>query len=342
MGAAGPVVAGALGLGVLTGAVLLAGRRPAEPGAWVGGATLAVAGSLFLTEAERWLPLAALALGATAVRALAAMRRPELRAAATGAAVLSSAAAALLAHEGALLRTTTTGLLLALVAALALGTAALRAGRPEEPVAAGTAALVGLAAAGTSASVAAWGQVGLQLAIVGAAAAGYALVAGRREVAAVAVGDLVVAAWIALAGAAVETPEAYTLPAAAGLLLVALPRIRERAASWSAEGAGLAVALAPSAMVVVADPTALRLVLVVAAAGAVTVAGTLLHRRAPFVVGATTLAFLAVGLLGPDVLQLPRWLTLGTVGLVLLVLGATYERRLQQAREAVAWIAQMR
>jgi hypothetical protein len=31
----------------------------------------------------------------------------------------------------------------------------------------------------------------------------------------------------------------------------------------------------------------------------------------------------------------------GTVRLVLVVLGATYERRLQQAREAVAWAAQL-
>lgn len=124
---------------------------------------------------------------------------------------------------------------------------------------------------------------------------------------------------------------------------MALPRLRAGAPSWSSEGPGLLVALAPSAtVVVVADPTALRLVLLVAAAAAVTVAGTQAHRRAPFVVGAGALAFVAVGLLGPDVLLLPRWLTLGTVGLLLLVVRATYERRRQQAREAVAWVAQMR
>jgi hypothetical protein len=33
--------------------------------------------------------------------------------------------------------------------------------------------------------------------------------------------------------------------------------------------------------------------------------------------------------------------TLGTVGLLLLVVGATYERRRQQTREAVAWVVQM-
>ena len=98
----------------------------------------------------------------------------------------------------------------------------------------------------------------------------------------------------------------------------------------------------PSALVVVAEPTALRLVLVVAAAAALTVAGTLLHRQAPFVVGAGVAALRRVGRLGPYAPLLPRWVTLGTAGLLLLVVGATYERRRQQAREAVAWVAQMR
>jgi hypothetical protein len=341
-GAGGPVAAVGVGLALLVAAVLPAGRGSTEVAAWAAGATLGVAGTLQLAEDARWADLSPLALAAVGPCLLAALRREPLRPAATGAAVLSAAAAVGLAHAGDLLPATTAGLLLALAAALAFGTAALRAGQPEEEVAAGAAALAGLAAAVTSSSVGAWGQVGIQLSVVGAAAAGYAVVAGRRPVAALAVADLVVAAWIALAGAGVSTPEAYTLPAAAGLLLVALPRLRAGAPSWSAEGPGLLLALAPSAVVVVAEATAPRLVLVVLAAAAVTVVGTLAHRQAPFVAGATTLGFVTVGLLGPDALLLPRWLTLGTVGLLLLVVGATYERRRQQAREAVAWVAQMR
>jgi uncharacterized membrane protein AbrB (regulator of aidB expression) len=93
---------------------------------------------------------------------------------------------------------------------------------------------------------------------------------------------------------------------------------------------------------VIAEPTALRLVLVVVAAAALTVAGTLLHRQAPFVLGAGTLVIVAIGRFSPYAPLLPRWLTLGTAGLVLLIVGATYERRRQQAREAVAWVGQMR
>jgi hypothetical protein len=139
----------------------------------------------------------------------------------------------------------------------------------------------------------------------------------------------------------VATAEAYTLPAAAGLLVVALPRLRAGAPSWTAEGPATAVAVVPSAFLAVADPTALRLVLVVAAAAAFTVVGTLAHRQAPFVVGTASLAGVVIGRLSPYAPLLPRWLTLGTAGLLLLVLGATYERRRQQAREAVAWVAQM-
>jgi type VI protein secretion system component VasK len=81
---------------------------------------------------------------------------------------------------------------------------------------------------------------------------------------------------------------------------------------------------------------------VVAAAAAATVTGTLLHRQAPFAVGAVVLLVVTVGRLAPYAPLLPRWITLGTAGLLLLVVGATYERRRQQAREAVAWVAQMR
>ena len=103
----------------------------------------------------------------------------------------------------------------------------------------------------------------------------------------------------------------------------------------------MGVALVPSAVAVVSTTTALRLVLVVAGAVGSVALGTLAHRQAPFVVGAGVLAFVVVARLGPYAPLLPRWLTLVAAGLVLFVLGATYERRRQQAREAVAWLAQM-
>jgi hypothetical protein len=83
-------------------------------------------------------------------------------------------------------------------------------------------------------------------------------------------------------------------------------------------------------------------VLVAAAETSAMVAGTVLHRQAPFVIGAATLLLVLVGRLAPYTPLLPWWVTLGIPGLLLFVVGATYERRRQQAREAVAWVAQMR
>jgi hypothetical protein len=342
------VLGGVLALLLATAGVLLAVPRPVRgqhPTALraLGGAAvaLAVVAGQQLLDAGRFGPLALLVLAVVVPAALAAVRVPVVRSGSTGVALLAPAVSALLAREGGLVSSTTAGLLLALVAATAFAVAAWRAGTPEERVAAVAGALAGAGAGLTTASAAAWGQVGLQLAVVGVAAGGYALVASRRPVALLAIADLVLASWTAVGGAGVETPEAYTLPAAAGLLVAALPRLRSRGPSWAAEGAAVGVALVPSAFAVVSAPTTLRLVLVVVAAVALVALGTFAHRQAPFVVGAGVLAFVVVARLGPYALLLPRWLTLAAAGLVLLVLGATYERRRQQAREAVAWVAQM-
>ncbi|MDQ3475842.1 MAG: hypothetical protein M3492_05760 [Actinomycetota bacterium] len=137
------------------------------------------------------------------------------------------------------------------------------------------------------------------------------------------------------------TPEVYTLPAAAGLLLASGGRL-VTASSWSAWGAPLLVGLVPSTLVVLDHPDALRLVLLVAAATACATVGTLTHRQAPFVIGLGVLTALAVSQLGPYATLVPRWLSLGAAGVLLLVLGASYERRLIQAREAFAWVSALR
>jgi len=341
-GETGQVVAAGAGVALLTAAVPLARSGTVAVGLTAAGTATGVVGVELLAVHGRALPLAFVFLAATVPAALAAVLFPRLRVVATAAGVLAPVVAVLVARGGELLPATLTGLLLALVAAAAFGLAALRAIRPEEAPLAGGAALAGLLAAGTSATASAWGQVGLQLAVVGAAAACYALVAKRGWTCGIAVADLVVAAWIALAGARVDTPEAYTLPAAAGLLLVGLPRLLARGPSWAAEGPAVAAGLAPSAFLVVTQPSTVRLVLVVSVAAALTVGGALFHRQAPFVVGAASLGFVVIGRLGPYAPLLPRWLTLTAAGLLLLLVGATYERRRRQAREAVAWVVQMR
>jgi hypothetical protein len=338
----GSWVAAGLGLGGLTAAVLLAGRTAPTAGLVGSGATLTLVHAAVFADQLRFGELAVVALAATVPAVLAALRLPGLRPAATVAALLAPALAVLLARADDVLPPAVAGLLLALLGATAFTVATLRAGRAEEWTAAACGPVLALAAAATSSAAGAWGQTAIQLGIVGVAAGAYAVVVSRRWVGIVAVGDLVVASWIAVGGAGIETPEAYTVPAAVGLLLIAVPALRAGAASWAAEAAAAGVALVPSALVVVATPTALRLFLVVTAAVLLTVAGTALHRQAPFLIGAGVLLVVAVGRLGPYAPLLPRWITLGAAGLLLLVVGATYEQRRQQAREAVAWVAQMR
>ncbi|NEM04786.1 hypothetical protein GCU54_01945 [Geodermatophilus normandii] len=342
LGIAGTVGAAGLGLLLLTAAAAPRVTGPALFAVLAAGALLAGAGATVLDTTGRNGPLALLVVAAAVPAVLAAVLRPQVRPAATAAALCAPGLAVLVALEGRLLGPVAAALLLALVGAAAFAVAALRAGAPEELVAAAPGTLAGLVAGGVAAAAGAWGQTAIGLAVVGAAAGCYALVARRRPVAVLAVADLVLAGWIAAAGADIRAPEVYTLPAAAGLFLLAVPALRAGAASWAAEGPGLAVALLPSAVVVVAEPTAARLVVVVTAAVALTVAGTLTHRQAPFVVGAGALLLVVLGRLAPYAPLVPRWVTLATAGLVLLVVGATYERRRQQAREAVAWVAQMR
>ena len=338
----GWTTAAGLGIALLTAAALAAPRRAASAALLLAGGVLTAGGSGLLAVDGRAGVLGLVALAGTVPAALAAVRLTVVRSQALVTALLCPVVAALLAREEGWLGAAVAGLLVVLVAAAGFALAAARADKPEEPAAAGAAALATLLAAVSTAQTGAWGQVAVQLAIAGAVGGAYALVAGRRDVAVLAVADLVVACWVAAGGAAVQTPEVYTLPAAVGLLLLALPQLRAGARSWAAEGAAVATALAPSALVVVAAPSVLRLVLVVVAAGALTVVGTLTHRQAPFVVGAASLAFVVLGRLTPYAPLVPRWMTLAVVGLFLLALGATYERRRQQAREAVAWVTQMR
>jgi hypothetical protein len=341
-GAAGGVAAAALGLLLLSVAAPERVAGPLLTALVAAGAVLAGAGASVVEDADHYGVLAALVLAAAVPAVLAALLRPPVRPAATAAAFAAAGLAVLTAREGGLLESPATGLLLAIVGATAFGVAALRAGTAEEFAAAASGAVAGAVAGVVTAEVGAWGQMAIDLVVVGAAAGCYALVTGRRPVAAIAVADLVLAGWIAAAGADIRTPEVYTLPAAVGLLLLAVPALRAGAASWAAEGPATAVALLPSALVAVAEPTAVRLAGAVTAAVVLTVAGTLTHRQAPFVVGAGALVLVVLGRLAPYAPLVPRWVTLATAGLVLLVVGATYERRRQQAREAVAWVAQMR
>ena len=145
----------------------------------------------------------------------------------------------------------------------------------------------------------------------------------------------VAATWAWLTVADVTLVEAYTLPAAAAALVagVVARRGRTQPSSWLALGPGLAVALLPSLGLVIDQGGSARPLLLTGGALLVVLAGARARLQAPLVLGAVTLVGLGVDAVLPVAAQLPRWVTIGAVGLLLLWLGATTERRLTQLRE---------
>ncbi|HVL18965.1 MAG TPA: hypothetical protein VM387_13245, partial [Gemmatimonadales bacterium] len=189
----------------------------------------------------------------------------------------------------------------------------------------------------------------LALALGGVIAAATALRAERRRAASWTAGALfLAAAWVRLAVWGVTVPEAYTLPVTVPALVVGLLRRRRdpAASSWVAYGPGLAATLVPSLAAVWSDPHWTRPLLLGTGALAVTLLGARFRLQAPLVLGGAALALVAAHELAPYVVQLvgalPRWLPPAAAGLLLLAVGATYERRLREARALRGRLARMR
>ncbi|WBB77399.1 permease [Micromonospora sp. WMMD882] len=140
------------------------------------------------------------------------------------------------------------------------------------------------------------------------------------------VGCEIVAWWILMRVADVALPEAYTLPFAALALLVGMLELRERPdlSSWVAYGPALVTAFVPTLAIVLAtDSSLLRQVLLLLGAVGVLIWGSMTQQQAPVIVGAVVTGIAALHAL----FSLGPWLVLLLVGLVLLVLGASNERR---------------
>ncbi|MEH0980759.1 SCO7613 C-terminal domain-containing membrane protein [Micromonospora sp. CPCC 205556] len=188
------------------------------------------------------------------------------------------------------------------------------------------AALIALALAFDSprhiaALLAAWG------AVLGVAAARPGRRPVERQILFWAVVACEITAWWTLMRVAdVALPEAYTLPFAALALLVGVIELRHRPdlSSWVAYGPALVAAFVPTLAIVLAtESSTLRQVLLLLGAVAVLIFGSSSRQQAPVIVGATVTAIAAVHAL----FSLGPWLVLIPVGLVLLVLGASNERR---------------
>lgn len=207
-------------------------------------------------------------------------------------------------------------------------------------------------AVGIAAVVAALGDqpfLALVLALGGVLAAGTALRPERREVAGyLATGLFVLASWVRLSASGVSSPEAYTLPVTVPALVIGVLRRRRdpAASSWTAYGAGLAVTLVPALVAAWGDPHWLRPLLLGAAALVITLLGARLRLQALLVLGGAVLGLDALHELAPYVVQvvgaLPRWVAPALAGVLLLAVGATYEKRLRDARRLRDALGRMR
>jgi hypothetical protein len=142
----------------------------------------------------------------------------------------------------------------------------------------------------------------------------------------------------------VRVPEAYTLPAAALLLGAGWWRLGKdrELSSMRVLASGLTLALVPSLLLALDEPVSVRGALVAAGGLVALFLGVVRHWAAPFLAGAGTTAVLAVRHLGPVVEGLPRWISLGSVGLALLLVGITWEQRRRDLRGATRYLAALR
>lgn len=145
--------------------------------------------------------------------------------------------------------------------------------------------------------------------------------------------------WFRLAHADVAVLEAYTVPSAVlvAVVMVMMAKVGgglRTTPSWSLEGPALALALWPTALIALGDPGLTRQLVGLVAGAAVLAGGAVWRRRALVDVGGAAVAVLGLQALLPYVADVPRWISLGLVGIVLVGLGATFEQRRRDFDEA--------
>jgi hypothetical protein len=317
---------------VAAGVALETRRRALVPGLLTGAVLAGVpaAGWAAVTPTAAVTALAAVIVttGAAGLAARDENLRVGLRVAAALAAVAQAAVvvAALERRPGPV------GVAVTLAAGVVLVVGALLRRHAPEGASLEVAAVAALAV-GLAYATATTGHLAAALTLTTAALGVAGRRAGRPYVAAATLG-VVASTWAWLVTADVSLLEAYTLPAAAVLLATGARQRRSHPSvgSWIAYGPGCALALGPSLVVALPDDGVLR-PLTLTAGGLIAVTlGARSRLGAPLVLGGATLVTLALDALGPVAWRAPRWVLLGTAGALLLWLGASAERRLEQLR----------
>ncbi|MET4581791.1 hypothetical protein ABIE21_001281 [Conyzicola nivalis] len=157
-----------------------------------------------------------------------------------------------------------------------------------------------------------------------------------------------VAGVVAVGVGAVDAVEWVSVPIAAALLVTGATRLSRtpRLRSWPALAPGLAVLLVPSLLATMVDRPVWRLVAIGVVAIAVFVFGFVRRLQALFLIGGAVALVHGIATFSPqlrDVYQLTEWwVWAGAGGIVIIVLGARYERSLRSARSIVVGIGALR
>jgi hypothetical protein len=181
-----------------------------------------------------------------------------------------------------------------------------------------------------------WAMFSLACAVAGVIAFGTALRPDRRAAGYVGTGFLLLAGWSRLHVEGIEVVEAYTVPFSLVLLGIGWLRAR-RSSSWTAYGSGLTFSLLPSLALTYAESEGWIRPLALGVVSFVTLlVGARFRLQAPALLGGVTLAAVAVHELAPWIAEIvtavPRWVPMALGGLLLLLVGATFEARVKDLR----------
>jgi hypothetical protein len=232
---------------------------------------------------------------------------------------------------------------LTVTAALTAVAAGWRRGHLEEFSLAAVGALIGVVAITLATTPTDVLPLAAVLATVGLTGFGYGLLPHRGPVALLGIAGCFATTCVLLNDNDVTTLEAYTLPLAALVGAVGIVRWRRApdTPSWFTVGPALTTALIPSAVTTLDDAGLTRSLYVLIVGAVVLVVAVKVRWQAPMITGATAVILVAVAQLGPYAVGLPRWLSFGVVGVVLLALGARYEARRRNARDALQWVTSL-
>lgn len=164
----------------------------------------------------------------------------------------------------------------------------------------------------------------------------------RRELSWFGLALFTLAQWVRLEQLGVDTVEAYTLPLAVVLLVVGVvAMVRTEMSSHRALGAGLSLALVPTLLLVLLEPVSMRALLLGLACLLLVAAGVHQRWAAPLLAGASVGAVEVLREAAyADVLE--QWMVIGLVGILLTVVGVTWESRLAELRRAAGYVKALR